>query len=65
MVISCLQHMSKTFTESRNLKQTKGWSLKAMLETIKNNLNARMNHIGYIHVNEIFLVSNDKNISEV
>ena len=36
-----------------------------MLETIKNNLNARMNHIDYIHVNEIFLVSNDKNISEV
>ena len=57
--------MSKTFTESRNLKQTKGWSLKAMLETIKNNLNARMNHIDYIHVNEIFLVSNDKNISKV
>ena len=33
--------MSKTFTESRNLKK----SLRPMLETIKKNLNAKMNYI--------------------
>ena len=37
-------------------------SLKPILETIKNKLNARMNLIDYVHVFTIFLVSNDKNI---
>ena len=40
-------------------------SLEPMLKTIKNNLNTKMNCTGYIHVWTIFLVSNDKNISEV
>ena len=42
--------------------------LNKMLETIKKNLNAKMNYIDYIHVCTIFLVcniSNDKNISKV
>ena len=36
-----------------------------MLETIKKNLNAKMNYIDYVHVCTTFLVSNDKNISKV
>ena len=40
-------------------------SLKTMLETIKNNLNATMNYIDYVHVCIIFLVSNVKNIIKV
>ena len=42
--------MSKTFTESRNLKQKAVKSFKRMLETIKKNLNAKINYIDYIHV---------------
>ena len=33
-----------------------------MLETIKNNPNAKMNYIDYVHVFAIFLISNDKTI---
>ena len=33
-----------------------------MLETIKNNPNAKMNYIDYVHVFTIFLISNDKTI---
>ena len=36
-----------------------------MLETIKNNLNATMNYIDYVHAWIIFLVSNVKNIIKV
>ena len=58
--------MSKKFTESRNLTRKYAVkSLKPLLETIKKNLNAKMNYIDYIHVCTIFLVSNDKNISKI
>ena len=40
-------------------------SLKTMLETIKNSLNATMNYINYVHVCIIFLVSHVKNIIKV
>ena len=40
-------------------------SLKTISETIKNNLNAKMNYIDYVHFCTIFLVSNEKNISKV
>ena len=33
-----------------------------MLETIKNNPNAKMNYIDYVHVFTIFLISNDNAI---
>ena len=60
--ITCQKHL---LNQEILTKQKAVRSLKAMLQTIKNNLNARMNHIDYIHVREIFLVSNEKNISNV
>ena len=53
--------MSKTFTEEILNKQKAVKSLQPKLETIKKNLNAKMNYIDYIHVSTIFLVSNDNN----
>ena len=38
---------------------------KPILETVKRNLNAKINYIDYVHLCTIFLVSNDKNISKV
>ena len=40
--------MSKTFTESRNLKQKAAKGRKPMLQTIKKNLHTKMNYADYI-----------------
>ena len=55
-------NMRSHFNQLNTVWNSYSKSLKPILETIKNKLNARMNLIDYVHVFTILLVSNDKNI---